>query len=80
MNFFRRIVTILVLLGGSGLLTVYIGIQTFYASRIVASESIASRSVVLVLGSSVKSRKPNTVLKERLDMAAALYSHGKVKK
>ncbi len=59
---------------------VYIGIQTLYAKRIVASESIIPRSVALVLGSSVKSRKPNIVLKERLDMAAALYAAGKVKK
>lgn len=80
MNFFRRLVIILVLLGGSGLLVVYSGIQIMYAHRIVASESVSSRPVALVFGSSVKSRKPNSILQERLDTAAALYSAGKVKK
>jgi SanA protein len=66
--------------GVSGLLAVYIVIQTTSAWRVASFESVDPRPVALVLGSSVKSRKPNTILQERLDTAIRLYGAGKVKK
>lgn len=58
----------------------YGAIQREFQSRIFSFESVAARPSALVLGASVKSRKPNSALQERLDMATLLYESGKVKK
>lgn len=58
----------------------YIVIRSSFSQRIVSPESIDRRSVALVLGASVRNRKPNTILKERLDTAARLYTSGTIEK
>lgn len=71
---------------GAGLLiivgTVIIAfiVQRSYRSSIFAVEQSPSRPVALVLGASVKSGQPNTVLEDRLIIAKKLYDEGKVKK
>ncbi|MDP2630472.1 MAG: ElyC/SanA/YdcF family protein, partial [Candidatus Uhrbacteria bacterium] len=69
-----------IVVAGIGFLAVYVLIQSTYAWRIDSIESVTPRPVVLVLGSSVKGRKPNSILEERLDAASRLYDRKAAKK
>lgn len=69
----NRLLAVIFIVGTLGLLGVYTVIQSTSAWRVSAIESVAPRPVILVLGSSVKGRKPNTILEERLNTAFQLY-------
>lgn len=55
-------------------------VQFSYRRSIFTSESSSSKPVALVLGASLRSKQPNTVLEDRLVIAKTLYNKGKVKK
>ena len=80
MNTLNRLFAGIFLVGALGFLGVYGVIQRTSAWRVSTSESVGPRSALLVLGSSVKGRKPNSILEERLDMAFQLYDRAMAKK
>lgn len=73
-------VSIIVIAAFAFALVPYIVIQSTFSQRIISSELLDHRPVALVLGASVRGRKPNTILKERLDTAARLFASGTIQK
>ena len=73
MHTLNRVLSVIFIVGALGLFGVYCIIQSTNAWRVSTSESVTPRPVILVLGSSVKGRKPNSILEERLDTAFQLY-------
>ncbi|MBI4253247.1 YdcF family protein [Candidatus Uhrbacteria bacterium] len=77
-----RFLLIIITLFAAAVFGTYASIQYTYSKRIVSFDGVPDPvpDVALVLGASIKSRKPNSVLQERLDIAAQLYEAGKIKK
>ncbi|MBI4599348.1 YdcF family protein [Candidatus Uhrbacteria bacterium] len=73
-----RFLLIIIILLTAAVFGIYGGIQYTYSKRIASFNG--GPDVALVLGASVKSRKPNSVLQERLDAALKLYRAGTIKK